>query len=92
MQRDGAIFIERLVLFCCKKNQNMETRHSKQVDKLYKENVMLFPQWQAMLDNDYDCLVENNLEMYELMILRRKNLPAMMVLKCTLINTWCIAN
>ena len=70
----------------------METRYSKQVDKLYKENAMLFPQWQAVLDNDYDCLVNNNLEMYEVMILCRKILPAMMVLKCTLIDTLCIAN
>ena len=50
----------------------METRHSKQVDKLYKENTMLFPQRQAVKDNDYDWLVDNNLEMYEVMILCRK--------------------
>ena len=50
----------------------METRHSKQVNKLYKEQAMVFPQYQAVKDNDYDCLVENNLEMYKVMILHKK--------------------
>ena len=57
----------------------METRHSRQVDKLYKENAMLFPQWQAVLNNDNDCLVDNNLEMYE--VNTRTKSAGMMVLK-----------
>ena len=43
----------------------METRHSAAVDKLYKDEAILFPNVQAVQHNDYECLKGNNLEMFE---------------------------
>ena len=60
----------------------METRSITAVSKLYKEEAMLFPNSQAVKSNEYDCLVNNNLEMFEVMLfLQKMHSSAMMVLK-----------
>ena len=60
----------------------METRRSTAVNKLYKEEAMLFPNSQAIYSNAWDCLVLNNLEIYEVMLsLRKMCSSAMMVLE-----------
>ena len=49
----------------------METRRYTAVDELYKEEAMLFSQ--AIHSNACDCLLLNNLEMYEVMLSLCKN-------------------
>ena len=56
----------------------METRRSAAVDKLYKEEAILFPNSQAIHSNACDCLLLNNLEMYEVMLSLHKMLSSTM--------------
>ena len=69
----------------------METRHSAAVDKLYKDEAILFPKGQAVHHNDYDCLKDNNLEMFEVIVhgakKKQKNAAAMMFSKIALCNS-----
>ena len=43
----------------------MDLHSNKSVDKLYKASALVFPQSQAVKSNEYDCLIDNYLEMFE---------------------------
>ena len=73
MQGDGAIVVERLGFFCVVKKAKIWRQDIASKSTNYVKRMLLFPQCQAVKDNDYDCMVDNNLEMNEVMILHRKN-------------------
>ena len=66
VQGDGTIVVKKVVLiFQTLFDKKMYLCSSHVVDKLYKDNAIVFPQGQAIRSNDYDCLKDNNIEMFE---------------------------
>ena len=80
MQGDGTIVVKKVVLiFWSLFDKIMDLRSSHTVDKLYKDNAIVFLQSQAIRSNDYDCLKNNNIEMFEVTKNCAKTASAMMV-------------
>ena len=57
----------------------MDLCSNKSVDQLYKASALVLSQSQAVRSNEYDCLIDNNLEMFEVIKNALKNRSAMMV-------------
>ena len=58
----------------------MDLHSNKSADKLYKVSALVFLQGLAVKSNEYDCLIDNNLKMFEVIENVQKNGSAMMVL------------
>ena len=43
----------------------MDLHSNKSADKLYKVSALVFLQGLAVKSNEYDCLIDNNLKMFE---------------------------
>ena len=81
MQGDGAIVVKKVVLiFWSLFDKKMDLHSSDTLDTLYKDNAIVFPQSQVIRSNDYDCLKDNNIEMFEVTENCAKTASAMMVL------------
>ena len=88
MQGGGTIIVKKVVLiFWSLFNKKMNLHSSHPVDKLYKDNAIVFLQSQAIRSNNDDFLKDNNIEMFQVTENCAKTPSAMMVLSNALFKS-----